>query len=46
MVQSSDRRIKPLNCSGIPGVTKDAVNYVQDRLLLDLSEDEAAARLE
>jgi len=30
--------------SGIPGVTKDAVNYVQDRLLLDLSEDEAAAR--
>merc|ERR1719204_887220 len=30
--------------SGIPGVTKEAVSYVQDRLLLDLSNAEAAAR--
>ncbi|XP_023349683.1 phosphatidylinositol 4-phosphate 3-kinase C2 domain-containing subunit alpha isoform X2 [Eurytemora carolleeae] len=30
--------------SGIPGVTKEAVSYVHDRLLLDLSEEEAAAR--
>ena len=29
---------------GIPGVTKEAVTYVNDRLLLDLSEEEAAAR--
>ena len=30
--------------SGIPGVTKEAVSYVQERLLLDLSNAEAAAR--
>lgn len=30
--------------SGIPGVTKEAVNYVHERLLLDLSNEEAAAR--
>ena len=29
---------------GIPGVSKEAVKYVQERLLLDLSEEEAAAR--
>jgi hypothetical protein len=31
-------------CAGIPGVTKEAVNYVHERLLLDLSNEEAAAR--
>ena len=31
-------------CAGIPGVTKEAVNYVHERLLLDLSDEEAAAR--
>eukprot|EP00092_Neocalanus_flemingeri_P001614 GFUD01001721.1.p1 GENE.GFUD01001721.1~~GFUD01001721.1.p1 ORF type:complete len:1837 (+),score=416.06 GFUD01001721.1:479-5989(+) len=30
--------------SGIPGVTKEAVSYVQERLFLDLSNAEAAAR--
>lgn len=30
--------------SGIPGVTKEAVSYVQERLLLDLSNAEAAAK--
>ena len=29
---------------GIPGVSKEAVKYVQERLLLDLSEEEASAR--
>ena len=29
---------------GIPGVTKEAVSYVQERLLLDLSNAEAAAK--
>lgn len=29
--------------SGIPGVTMDAVNYVQKALLLELSNSEAAA---
>ena len=30
--------------SGIPGVTKEAVSYVQERLLLDLSNAEASAK--
>ena len=30
--------------SGIPGVTNEAVSYIQQTLLLDLSNEEAAAR--
>ena len=33
-----------MTSSSIPGVTKEAVTYVQKRLLLDLSDDEAAAK--
>ena len=33
-----------MTSSSIPGVTKEAVTYVQKRLLLDLSNAEAAAK--
>uniref|UniRef100_A0A158R675 PI3K/PI4K domain-containing protein n=1 Tax=Syphacia muris TaxID=451379 RepID=A0A158R675_9BILA len=36
--------IKMMSCSGIPGMSMDAVNFVQNNLLLDVSDTEATVQ--